>query len=352
MDAFYAAIEQRDNPALRGKPVVVSGPPNSRSVVSTASYEARKFGIHSAMPASQAYRLCPQAVFVYPRFHAYKAVSQQIQAIFREYTDLVEPLSLDEAYLDVTFNHKNIPSATWVAREIQARIKKETQLTASAGVSYCKFLAKVASDFKKPAGMTVITPDQAQDFIDALPISRFFGIGKVTTSRMLEEGIKTGYDLRQRSREDLARLFGKMGLYYFDIVRGIDERPVNIHRERKSLSLEQTFEEDIDDKKMLESILSEFSTDLESRMEKKSLLGKTLVLKVRYDNFQRITRSQSLDIPSRDADSAWEMACALLQLTDAGKRKVRLLGLGYQNLIDENDIIEQTDEQLWLPFRN
>lgn len=350
MDAFYAAIEQRDHPEYRHRPVVVGGPPNSRSVVCTASYEARKFGIHSAMPSSQAYRLCPRAVFVMPRFAVYKEVSQQIISIFHEYTDLVEPLSLDEAYLDVTRNHKHNPSATWIAREVQSRIKQETGLTASAGVSYCKFLAKVASDYKKPAGLTVITPEEAQGFLDALPVAKFYGIGRITAARMQEHGIQQGSDLRAWSREDLARYFGKMGLYYYEMVRGIDERPVNIYRERKSLSLEHTFDTDIDDRNDMHQILEDLAQELENRMEKRALLGRTLVLKVRYEDFQRITRSQTVAYPLRSAAASAEIARELLSLTDAGRKKVRLLGLGFQNLVDENNMLEQTDEQLWLPF--
>ncbi len=350
MDAFFAAIEQRDHPEWRGKPLVVSGPPDSRSVVSTASYEARKYGIHSAMPSSQAFRLCPHAIFAYPRFSVYKEVSSQIQAIFRDYTDLVEPLSLDEAYLDVTENKKNNPSATWIAQEIRQRIYESTRLTASAGVSYCKFIAKIASDYHKPNGLTVILPEQAQEFLDALPVSKFFGIGKVTAGRMMELGIHYGRDLRRHSREELSSHFGKMGNYFYDIVRGIDDRPINLNRERKSLSVERTFEDDKDDWDEIEEIIEGLAHEVEQQMEKKGFLGRTMVLKIRYADFQRISRSQTLDIPTRDSSELAFMARSLLKMTEFGKRKIRLLGVGFQNLLHEKDIFEETDEQLWLPF--
>jgi len=234
MDAFYAAVEQRDNPELRGKPVIVGGSPNSRGVVATASYEARPYGVHSAMPCSQAARLCPQGIFVKPRFEVYKKVSLQIREIFFEYTDLVEPLSLDEAYLDVTENHVSNPSATLIAREIRQKIKEKTGLTASAGVSNSKFLAKVASDYNKPDGQMVIPPEEAAAFIEELPIHKFYGVGKATQKKMHSLGIKKGKDLKQWTEIDLVKAFGKSGRHYYRIARAIDHREVKPHRVRKS----------------------------------------------------------------------------------------------------------------------
>ena len=235
MDAFYASVEQRDFPEYRGKPVVVGGDPNSRSVVSTASYEARKFGIHSAMPTSKAKRLCPHAIFVFPRFSAYKTVSRQINEIFHEFTDLVEPLSLDEAYLDVTENKKGVASATQIAKEIKKRIFEVTELTASAGVAAIKFIAKIASGMNKPNGLTVITPNEAEKFLEELPIGKFYGIGEATEKKMLSLGIKTGKDLKQFTQSELIRHFGKSGSFYYNIVRGDDFREVEPYRTRKSI---------------------------------------------------------------------------------------------------------------------
>ncbi|MCK5700612.1 MAG: DNA polymerase IV, partial [Cyclobacteriaceae bacterium] len=244
MDAFFASIEQRDNPDLLGKPVAVGGA-GKRGVVAAASYEARKFGVFSAMPASIALRKCPELIFTKPRFDVYKEVSNQIRQIFLEYTDLVEPLSLDEAYLDVTENKKGLGSATIIAREIKSKINSTTHLIASAGVSINKFLAKVASDQDKPDGLYVIKPNQAESFVDGLAIEKFFGIGKVTAKKMHELGINTGADLKQISIEELVRRFGKVGRYYFDIARAIDKRLVNPNRIRKSLGAERTFEDDL-----------------------------------------------------------------------------------------------------------
>ncbi|MCH8496286.1 MAG: DNA polymerase IV, partial [Balneolales bacterium] len=244
MDAFYASVEQRDDPSLVGRPVIVGGSPQSRGVVATCSYEARKFGVHSAMPTSQAYRLCPDGAFVYPRFDVYKEVSLQIRAIFDDYTDLVEPLSLDEAYLDVTVNKKENPSATLIAREIQSRVFDEVGLTCSAGVAANKFLAKVASGYKKPSGITVITPEKAEAFINQLPIGKFHGVGAATEKKMLELGIANGADLRERDEVDLVRHFGKSGHFYYRIAHGIDERDVKPNRIRKSVGAENTYSED------------------------------------------------------------------------------------------------------------
>jgi len=294
MDAFYASIEQRDQPELRGKPVILRGKPDSRGVVATCSYEARKFGIHSAMSSSRAYKLCPQAVFQRPRFEVYKSVSEQIRVIFHEFTDLVEPLSLDEAYLDVTENKKNIRSATLIAEDIRQRIFQETGLTASAGVSFNKFLAKVASDINKPDGTKVITPKQADEFIAKLAISKFFGIGKVTAEKMKKIGINTGSDLRKLSKERLVSLFGKNGLYYFNISHGRDDRPVCTEWIRKSLGKEITLDKDITDLTRILEILEDLANQVEVLLKRNQLQGKTITLKVKYFDFTSITRSKTI----------------------------------------------------------
>ncbi len=333
MDAFYASVEQRDRPELKGKPVVVGGDPNSRGVVSTCSYEARKYGIHSAMASSVAYRLCPHAVFIPPRFDVYQAVSDQIRKIFHEYTDLVEPLSLDEAYLDVTENKKGIPFATDVAREILKRIREETRLTASAGVSFNKFLAKVASDINKPNGITVVTPKIADQFIDRLPIGKFFGVGKVTEKKMHDMGIRTGADLKKFSREELIERFGKVGNYYYDIAHGRDERPVNPHRERKSLGQECTLNQDIDDKQEMVEILNKLAAQIEHYMKEKTIKGRTITLKVKYFNFKSVTRSITVPEPVCEAAVMMEYVPSLLEKTEAGAKKVRLLGISISNFV-------------------
>lgn len=285
MDAFYASVEIRDNPSLKGKPVIISGPPNSRSVVSTCSYEARTFGVHSAMPASQAQRLCPQGIFVYPRMDVYKDVSSQIHDIFYSVTSLVEPLSLDEAYLDVS----QVPSgsgATGIALFIKNEIQKRTGLTASAGVSYNKFLAKIASDWKKPNGLTVIKPEEAKDFLKELPVKKFFGIGKKTAEKMKSMGIILGKDLLEFPLYELLENFGKSGKYYYDIVRGIDDRKVLTERQRKSLGREITFEKDISDLQELMGILKPILESLLEELKVKKIISQCLTLKIRYTDFR------------------------------------------------------------------
>lgn len=347
MDAFYAAVEQRDKPELRGKPVIVGGSPNGRGVVSTASYEARKFGVHSAMPSSQAARLCPNGIFVRTRFDAYKEVSRQIREIFYDYTDLVEPLSLDEAYLDVTENHKGIPSATLIAREIKQRIKEETHLTASAGVAHNKFLAKVASDYDKPDGLTIIPPDKAEAFLEELDIKQFFGVGKATQKKMHAVGIKTGADLKEWSEIDLVKAFGKSGRYYYRIVRGIDNRMVKPNRIRKSYGKERTFSEDIGDLEWIHNFLDELSQTVSEGMKKINAAGKTITLKVRYKNFDTITRSHSFPhYTNRYADIS-DTCRELLKQTEIPEREVRLLGITLSNLNLQKKTIY---EQLEIPF--
>ncbi len=337
MDAFYASVEQRDNPALRGKPVIVGGSPETRGVVSTASYEARKFGVHSAMPTVTALKLCPQGILVYPHFDRYKRASEHIRAIFHDYTDLVEPMSLDEAYLDVTVNKKGIDSATRIAREIKARIRTVTRLTASAGVSYNKFIAKVASDYRKPDGLTVIPPDQAIGFIDNLPIGKFYGVGPATEKRMKEHGIANGADLRKFTLEELREYFGKSGEYYYNIARGIDERQVDPNWIRKSISQEYTYPKDIYKREQIEAYFRESAGELSQSMEKKKITGKTISIKVRYANFETVTRSHTIEEYTRDAETMYREAIMLLKKTDIDKKRVRLLGLGMSSLLDDED---------------
>jgi DNA polymerase IV len=332
MDAFYASVEQRDQPNLAGKPVIVGGSPQSRGVVATCSYEARAYGVHSAMPTSQAYRLCPDGIFVKPRFDVYKGVSLQVRAIFHDYTDAVEPLSLDEAYLDVTGNKKNIPSATLIAREIQKRVKEELSLTCSAGVAENKFLAKIASGYKKPSGLTLITPEQSLDFIAALPIGKFYGIGEATERKMKELGIHNGLDLRDWDEIDLVRHFGKSGHFYFRIARGVDERPVEPYRTRKSVGAENTYAEDIADLDLIRDKLLDIAHTVEMRMERANTSGRTITLKVRYDDFEIATRSTTLHSDVRESEVLYRTACNLLPLTEAGTRKIRLLGISVSNL--------------------
>ena len=352
MDAFFAAVEQRDNPQLRGKPVIVGGDPGSRGVVATCSYEARRFGILSAMSSARAYRLCPQALFVRPRFEAYRDVSQQIRELFYEYTDLVEPLSLDEAYLDVTSNKKKIASATWVAQEILQQIRERTDLTASAGVSYNKFLAKIASDVNKPAGLTVVTPEQAADFISALPIRRFHGVGRVTEQRMQARGIMTGADLRQRSLDEMLQHFGKAGQYYYDIARGVDNRPVQPNRVRKSIGKETTLVEDCGDVGQMMTILGGLAEKVAALVHERGTSGLTLTLKVKYADFKTVTRSYSRIEPINDAATMLELAEILLADTAVASRPVRLLGLTVSNLTTDVPVVDPPQMELPFPARN
>lgn len=349
MDAFYASVEQRDFPEYRGKPVIVGGSPEGRGVVAAASYEVRKYGVHSAMPAAQAIRLCPHAVFVKPRFEVYREVSEQIREIFFQFTDLVEPLSLDEAYLDVTENHINLPSATLIAKRIKKLIKKKTRLTASAGVAHNKFLAKVASDLDKPNGLAVILPEDADEFMEKLEIGEFHGIGNAIESKMKSLGIYTGKDLKAWSEIDLIEQFGKTGRYYYRIVRGIDNREVKPHRIRKSIGKERTFSEDVDDLNWIHNFLTELAGKISESMQKKQAAGKTITLKVRYDDFETITRSTSFSHYIDRAGDIAETAISLLEQTQVGERKVRLLGITLSNL---NLNQRGHFKQLEIPFEN
>lgn len=346
MDAFYASIEQRDFPEYRGKPLAV-GYSGARGVVATASYEARRYGIRSAMPSVTALRKCPHLIFTLPRFEVYQAVSRQIQQIFLEYTELVEPLSLDEAFLDVTQNHKQMEIATDIALEIKQRIREETGLTASAGVSFNKFLAKIASDYQKPDGLFVIKPRQASLFVEQLPIERFFGVGKVTAERMHQLGIHTGFELKLCSEEELVNLFGKTGTVYFQNARAMDDRPVEPNRIHKSVGAEITFGEDYDSLPILKEKLAEVAEDVIDRITEHSFLGRTVTLKIKYADFKTVTRSRSFFFPVTDLSTLLQTGTEMLEELDLSK-KVRLIGLTIKN----NDLPKLKDAyQLELDFK-
>ncbi|QBR72790.1 DNA polymerase IV [Beijerinckiaceae bacterium] len=330
MDAFYASVEQRDNPELRGKPVAVGGS-RERGVVAAASYEARKFGVHSAMPSVTAKRKCPDLIFVKPRFEVYRQVSLQIRAIFAEHTPLVEPLSLDEAYLDVTEDAKGIGNATQIAEEIRARIRAETGLTASAGVSYNKFLAKLASDHKKPDGLFVITPKMGPAFVQTLPIGRFHGIGPATTAKMNRLGIETGLDLKAQTLVFLQRHFGKSGPYYYWIARGTDERPVRPNRIRKSIGAENTFFTDVFTFEDAREALAPIIEKLWRHCEGAGIRGRTVTLKVKYTDFQLITRSQT-GHPVETRGELERLSLSLLEPLFPVSKGIRLLGITLSSL--------------------
>ncbi len=330
MDQFFAAVEQLDQPELKGKPIVV-GHDAERGVVSTASYEARKFGVHSAQSIQVAKRLCPQLIIIEPHFQRYKEVSMQLHEIFHEYTDLIEPISLDEAFLDVTENKKGMELAMDIAREIKQRIYDTTGLTASAGVSYCKFLAKIASDWRKPNGLTVIHPDRALDFIAKLKIEKIWGIGEKTAEKMHRMGIYTGLDLRNASLGWLTQEFGKMGQVFYDFARGIDERPVISEWERKSVSCERTFEKDIHEQSAVIIELYHTVLELVGRIAKNNFEGRTLTLKVKFKDFKQITRSVTADHILRTKDDILPLAKRLLRQVEYKSHPIRLLGLGVSN---------------------
>ena len=346
MDAFYASVEQRDNPELRGKPVAVGGS-RERGVVAAASYEARAFGVRSAMPSVTARRKCPELVFVRPRFDVYTEISQSIRAIFADYTSLIEPLSLDEAYLDVTENFRGIASATEIAEEIRAKIRTETGLTASAGVSYNKFLAKIASDYRKPDGLFVITPAMGPEFIETLPIGKFHGVGPATAAKMNRLGIHTGRDLNAQTLSFLQKHFGKVGSYYFAVARGIDERPVRADRVRKSIGAENTFFEDILDVDALRMALQPLLDKVWRHCEGVRTSGRTVTLKIKYADFQQITRSRSLPEPVRDRAELERVAVALLMPMIPVPKGVRLLGVTLSSLAPED---AETSRQMRLAF--
>jgi DNA polymerase IV len=331
MDAFYASVEQRDDPELRGKPVAVGGS-QVRGVVAAASYEARKFGVHSAMPSVIAQRKCPDLIFIKPRFDVYKAVSLEIRKIFAEYTPIIEPLSLDEAYLDVTENLKGIGSATWIAEEIRARIRAETELTASAGVSYNKFLAKLASDHRKPDGLFVITPEMGPAFVETLPVRKFHGVGPATARKMEQLGIRTGLDLRAQTLAFLQQHFGKAGSYYYWAARGVDERPVRADRARKSVGAENTFAVDLFTYEAARDQLREIVDKVWEYCERSGTRGRTVTLKVKFANFRQITRSCTGQVPIGTRDELEQLGNALLEPLFPIGRGIRLLGVSLSSL--------------------
>jgi len=331
MDAFYASVEQRDNPELRGKPVAVGGS-SERGVVAAASYEARKFGVHSAMPSVTAKRRCPDLIFVKHRFEVYTEVSRQIREIFAEYTDLVEPLSLDEAYLDVTENHKGIETATRIAEEIRARIKDVTSLTASAGVSYNKFLAKIASDYRKPDGLFVITPKNGPSFVETLPVKKFHGVGPATAARMEELGIETGADLKAKRLPFLQAHFGKAGAYFYWVARGIDNRPVRSSRIRKSVGAENTLAVNLESLKAASNALQPIIDKLWRHCEKANIRGRTVTLKVKFADFTIITRSRTMASAIDSRIEVDAVSSSLLSSVFPIPKPIRLLGVSISGL--------------------
>ena len=343
MDAFFASVEQLDNPALRGKPVAVGGS-GERSVVAAASYEARKFGVRSAMPSVIAKRLCPDLIFVKHNFTRYTEVSASIHEIFREYTDLIEPLSIDEAFLDVTEDKKNIGSATLIAKKIRNEIKLKTGLTASAGVSVNKFLAKIASDINKPDGLFLIKPEDAEKFIEELPVEKFYGIGNVTAQKMHKLGIHIGADLKKWDLVSLVRNFGKAGVFFFDIVRGIDDRPVEADQERKSVGTELTYEKDLVTRFEVIAELYRLEKELMERLEHSETTGRTVTMKVKFSDFRQITRSKTLQNYIRDFETLHKEVSEIRKSLKLEGSRIRLLGLTISNLETE----ECDDRQLYL----
>ncbi|MFY7987515.1 MAG: DNA polymerase IV [Flavobacterium sp.] len=333
MDAFYASVEQMDNPELKGKPLAVGGS-EVRGVVSAASYEARKFGVRSAISGIQAKKLCPDLIFVRPRFDRYKEISKKIRKIFHDYTDLVEPLSLDEAYLDVTENKKGNPSATLIAQEIRKRIFEEVGLTASAGISVNKFVAKIASDYNKPNGQKTVNPDEVEAFLEKLDIKKFYGVGKVTAEKMYQLGIFTGYDLKQKSLEYLEKHFGNSGFHYYQICRGIHNSAVKPNRKIKSVGAERTFGENLSSEIFMEERLQSIAKELEKRLQKSKISGKTITLKIKYSDFTLQTRSKTLPYFVSDKNIILDVAKDLLY-QERLRNSVRLLGISIHNLNNE-----------------
>lgn len=344
MDAFFASVEQRDQPQYRGKPLIVGGKPHERGVVAACSYEARQFGIHSAMPCSTAYRLCPEAIFVPHRFDVYREVSEQIRAIFWRYASEVEPLSLDEAYLDVTGAEHFNGSAIYIAQAIKRAIEAETRLIASAGVSYNKFLAKIASDMDKPDGLYVIKPDQGPDFAASLAIAKFHGIGPATEAKMKIVGIETGYDLRQWTEDALVEQFGKTGHYFYHISRGVDDRPVQSTRQRKSIGKETTFQQDIRSIIELRGHLDQLTQQVWETLQRLKFTARTLTLKVKYADFQQVTRSLTVE-QGLDLQMINSLLPELLSRTEAGQLAVRLIGVAVSGF-DKLDLEQQISPQL------
>ena len=347
MDAFFASVEQMDNPKFAGRPLIVGGNPEGRGVVAACSYEARKFGVRSALSAARAVKLCPHALFVRPRKDRYREVSIQIMEIFRNCSPCVEPLSLDEAFLDITENHDTINSAANTAEHIRSRIFHDVGLTCSAGVSYNKFLAKVASDINKPDGLTVITVDEAQQFLASLAIGKFYGVGKVTEKKMHSLGIRSGKDLLRFEKIELIRFFGKAGAFFHDIARGVDNRPVESKKGRKSIGTETTLQTDIDDLQQIEEIIRNLAVKVEHSLQNKGCGGTTVTLKVRYHDFTTVTRSQTFPAPIHSFNEIMRCIPQLLCTTEAGRIKIRLLGITVSNLTDKS---KKKPVQLELPF--
>lgn len=345
MDAFYASVEQRDDPALRGRPVVVGGRPDSRGVVAAASYEARRYGVHSAMPASRAARLCPDAVFVRPDFARYKAVSAELRQILHEATDRIEPLSLDEAFLDVTENQLGFATATEVARHLRARVREQLRLTCSVGVAPVKFVAKIASDYRKPDGLTVVPPERVLEFVHPLPVKRLWGVGPATERRLGDLGVRTIGDLAVVPRSTAEAALGSHGLALWHMAHGVDPRPVRPHRVRKSRSAEHTLQEDLVDLAAIRALLRDQAAEVCEGLRRAGEVGRTVVVKVRYDDFTTVTRSSSLEHPTDDLDVVMGVVLRLLERTEAGARPVRLVGVGLAGLSDPQD-----DPQLHLPL--
>lgn len=347
MDAFYAAIEQRNNPRLRGKPVIVGGSPGRRGIVATCSYEARAYGIHSAMSSSEAHRRAPHAVFITnPNYGEYLEISREVQSIFREFTDLIEPLSLDEAYLDVSRNKHNEPSATHIAKWIRREIFRRTKLTASAGVSFNKSLAKIASDWKKPNSLTVITPQTKDFFLTRLPIYKFWGIGRVTSAKMARLGIHTGAQLRTLPLWKLMELFGKAGYWYYNCCRGIDERNVEVTHIRKSLGRERTLERDISDQKQLSVFLAELCAGVWKNLEKLELLGRRVLVKVKYYDFKSSSKSYSSQRPIENLADFIHIGTKLLSEFQIKNRPLRLIGISMSFLTNRREKSRQLNLNL------
>ena len=350
MDAFYASVEQRDNPDLHGKAIAVGGSPEGRGgVVATASYEARQFGVRSAMPSKKALQLCPHIIFIKPRFDVYKEVSGQVRDIFRRYTDIIEPLSLDEAYLDVTDDKQQIGSAITIAENIRENIKKELQLTASAGVSINKFVAKIASGMKKPDGLTFIGPSKVEEFMDKLEIEKFYGVGRVTAEKMKALGIFNGADMKKLSEQQLINHFGKVGKFFYQIVRGNDDRPVEPFRETQSVGAEDTFPEDLFEEEELHRELDRIAVIVAQRLEKHQLKGRTVTLKIKYSNFRIITRSKSFTEAVSDELVIGKTVKELLEGTMPPPRGIRLLGISVSRF-NESRTAEKIDPQLKIDF--
>lgn len=350
MDAFYASVEQRDFPEYKGKPLIVGGSPEGRGgVVATASYEARKYGVHSAMPSKKALRLCPNAIFVFPRFEVYKKVSQHLHSIFHRYTDFVEPLSLDEAYLDVTNDKLGIGYAIEIAQQIKNAIWEELHLTASAGISINKFVAKVASDMNKPNGLTFIGPSRIESFMEELGVEKFYGVGKVTAAKMNAIGLYKGADLKRLSEPEMIRNFGKSGKFFYNIVRGLDTREVQPYRATKSISVEDTYLKDLTTEETIWAELKILVDRLFLRLERKGLKGRTITVKFKWHDFTLLTRSQSAHLPIREKEDIWAFIEKILQNTDLREKKIRLLGIGMSNFgICNTDTKNPFDPQLKL----